>query len=241
MVSGLLLPVAGAGRAVIVERFGVMVRRVRGVLGAVVVMMGLVGFPGVAAAVPDAEFVFPPVEVAVSGVADGESVPEGVFSFDVVAVSEGAPLPELSRVSVPVSASGQDRVFTGVFGHVALTGPGEYVYQVSVTDPLSVSGWVIDPSVYELRVSVQDVADGVSVAVYRDGAGEKVDSVRFTATPDVPDTPDPEVPSTGKDRPKHLPDTGGAVAGLAVAGVVLCVAGAGFIAVRRRAREHSID
>lgn len=224
-------------------------RAARSILSVVIAFTALLCVPGGAHAAPAGVgdgFVFPAVEVEVPGVPDVSGVGEGVFVFDLARSesSMDAPLPADTSISITVSPRSETEVFTGVFGPVEFTTPGEYHYQVSVANSGAVSGWVMDPLSYEVTVIVRDNGTGLSAWAYKSGSDVKVAGLRFTATPHEENVPSPEPgtpPEQSKDHASSLPVTGATITAALIMSVLLGGVGMWLVLLRRHRRQAQGD
>ena len=158
----------------------------------------------------------PPVQKIVQG----NPPKDETFTFQMKAVTEGAPMPEGSVdgvKTVTITGSGSYE-----FGEMVFTEAGTYVYEISEVDD-GVKNYTYDTTVYTLTVEVTEVADGNQVKLEKTETVTGGDSATAVFT-NVYKGPAP-VPKTGDSTP--------AFGMVALAAIALTGIGA-FGSLRRR-------
>jgi pilin isopeptide linkage protein len=181
-------------------------------------------------ATPDPVTIDPPVQKIVKG---NPATPE-TFTFQMKAITDGAPMPEGSEggvKTIQITGTGSDE-----FGVVTYTEAGEWVYEITEVDG-GVKNYTYDTTVYTLTVSVEEVADGSQAKLVKTETITGGDSITFTnvyeeqTTPPDKKTPPKKkivIPQTGDDTPT------GAMAALTVFGAAALTAGT---VLQRRKRK----
>ena len=143
----------------------------------------------------------PPVQKVVKA-PKGTKPAVATFTFQMKAITEGAPMPEGSVDGVKtmeITGAG-----TKEFGKTTYTEVGTYVYEISEVKG-NAEGYTYDTAIYTLTVEVTEGADGNLVAkeTYTDANGKVVKSATATFTntytpkpPVLPQTSDDSVPTS---------------------------------------------
>ena len=161
--------------------------------------------------VPEPVTYDPPVQKVIQG---NPEKPE-TFTFQMKAVTEGAPMPDGSAdgiKTIQIIGAGSME-----FGDMEFTEPGEWVYQITELKG-SADGYTYDSTVYTLTVTVTQNADGTLVDTETFTGGSSSDTAVFT------NVYKPSTPKTGDTTPQ--------VGMLALAGVV--ITGIAAFGARRR-------
>ncbi len=181
-------------------------------------------------ATPDPVTIDPTVQKIVKG---NPATPE-TFTFQMKAITDGAPMPEGSEGGVKttqITGTGSDE-----FGVVTYTEAGEWVYEITEVDG-GVKNYTYDTTVYTLTVSVEEVADGSQAKLVKTETITGGDSITFTNVYEEQTTPPDKkvppkkkivIPQTGDDTPT------GAMAALTVFGAAALTAGT---VLQRRKRK----
>ena len=112
-----------------------------------------VSFTNYHKATPDAVMIDPPVKKVVKG----KPAKDETFTFQMKAITEGAPMPEGAKdgvMTMDITGSGEKE-----FGEAWFTEPGQYVYEITEVDTKA-ANYKYDSTVYTLTVDVVEEADG---------------------------------------------------------------------------------
>ncbi len=103
----------------------------------------------------------------------GNAPTNATYTFEIQAVSEGAPLP--ANTTVTMTGAG-----TVTFDPITYTVPNDYVYKI-VQTTASIDQMTLDTSEYEVTVRVLNEASGGLNAVWaqKNGSTDKVDEIKF--------------------------------------------------------------
>ena len=102
---------------------------------------------------PDAVMIDPPVQKVVKG----NPSKDETFTFQMKAITEGAPMPEGAKdgvMTMDITGSGEKE-----FGEAWIEEPGTYVYEITEVDTKA-ANYKYDSTVYTLTVDVVEEADG---------------------------------------------------------------------------------
>ena len=132
---------------------------------------------------PDAVMIDPPVQKVVKG----NPSKDETFTFQMKAITKGAPMPEGAKdgvMSMDITGSGEKE-----FGEAWFTEPGQYVYEITEVDTKA-ANYKYDSTVYTLTVDIVEEADGtqyklVKTETVKGGEGKIV----FTNTYEEPPVP----------------------------------------------------
>ena len=163
---------------------------------------------------PDAVMSDPPVQKVVQG----NPPTAATFTFQMKAVTEGAPMPDGSAdgiMTVQITGTGSEE-----FGEMWFEEAGEWVYEITELNG-GVENYTYDTSVYTLTVKVEEVPDGTQVKLDKT---ETITGGNGSGTPVFTNVYKPPVPKTGDATPQ--------VGMFALAGAL--VAGISAFGARRR-------
>ena len=128
-----------------------------------------------------------------------------VFTFNIAAVTEGAPMPASTSVTIGKPASGTEN--TGAFGNITFDEVGEYKYTVSETKG-TLSNVTYDTVAYTVTINVTDDGTGALkyAVTYSSSKGEfdytAKDGMAFVNTYSKPNTPSgPSTPNIPDNPP----------------------------------------
>ncbi len=141
---------------------------------------------------PDAVTSDPPVQKVVQG----NPATAATFTFQMKAVTEGAPMPEGSAdgvKTVQITGSGSYE-----FGVMTYTEAGEWVYEITELNG-GVEGYTYDTSKYTLTVKVEEVPDGSQVKLVKT---ETITGGNGSGTPVFTNVYKAPVPKTGDATPQ---------------------------------------
>ena len=160
----------------------------------------------------------PPVQKIV----EGNPPTDDTFTFQMKAVTDGAPMPEGSKdgvKTVQITGNGSYE-----FGEMWFTEPGEWVYDISEIND-GIKGYTYDTTVYNLTVTVTEGEDGKLVKEETVTAnGGSAGDIVFT---NVYEEEEPEpAPKTGDNAPT------------AMALLALLASGAALVLLRQRRKEE---
>ena len=179
---------------------------------------------------PDSVSIDPPVQKIV----EGDPAKPTTFTFQMKAITKGAPMPEGSEGGVKttqITGTGSDE-----FGVVTYNEAGEWVYEITEIDD-GAENYTYDTTVYTLTVNVEEVADGSQVKLIKTETLSGGDSGTATFTniykkdnvPHKKKVPHKKIiPQTGDDTPT------GAMAAMTVFGAAALTAGT---VLQRRKRK----
>ena len=179
---------------------------------------------------PDSVSIDPPVQKIV----EGDPAKPTTFTFQMKAITKGAPMPKGSEGGVKttqITGTGSDE-----FGVVTYNEAGEWVYEITEIDD-GAENYTYDTTVYTLTVSVEEVADGSQAKLIKTETLSGGDSGTATFTniykkdnvPHKKKVPNKKIiPQTGDDTPT------GAMAALTVFGAAALTAGT---VLQRRKRK----
>ena len=109
---------------------------------------------------PDPVTIDPPVQK----ILEGDPASPATFTFQMKAITEGAPMPEGSEggvKTIQITGTGSDE-----FGVVTYTEAGEWVYEITEIDD-GEKFYTYDNTVYTLTVKVEEVPDGTQVKLIK--------------------------------------------------------------------------
>ena len=141
-------------------------------------------------AAPDRVMSDPPVQKVVTG----NPATDATFTFQMKALTDGAPMPEGSEdgvKTVQITGSGSYE-----FGEMWYDKAGEWVYEISEVND-GIEGYTYDDTVYTLTVKVEEVADGTQVKLVKTETVEGGDGT-IVFTNKYEKKPEP-APKTGDD------------------------------------------
>ena len=161
----------------------------------------------------------PPVQKIV----EGNPPTDDTFTFQMKAVTDGAPMPEGSKdgvKTVQITGNGSYE-----FGEMWFTEPGEWVYDISEIND-GIKGYTYDTTVYNLTVTVTEGEDGKLVKEETVTAnGGSAGDIVFT---NVYEEEEPEpAPKTGDNAPT------------AMALLALLASGVALVLLRQRRKEEN--
>jgi pilin isopeptide linkage protein len=151
-----------------------------------------------------------------------EPTSDASFYFDLEAVTENAPLPDVTNVVVTSAdakeLAGETESETGeqqgnisisaLFDPITYTQTGEYLYTITMRKSNFPSNYTHDATVYNVTVKVEKLlnSDGALLAyyvVYRQGSTEKQDDILFTTKYTKPTPPAATITPAGDPDPEE--------------------------------------